>query len=260
MDDELFIQDHADLDQLLVNIECALRVKKRPDFFSWVQGVFQAMIPHECLICALATPGGGGLQMDWMASFPVSPPQFAELSRPDDGLVHQLINRWQRSAWRPVRVEPEDDLGAGADEVLIRLLDGMRLRNTVAHGLPGLDGRPLGFFAFFQVGGKITQQHVRRLQLLLPYLHAAFLRASIDRPQITETRPGPTADVLTQRESEILHWVQRGKSNSEIAQILSISPLTVKNHVQKILRKLNVQNRAQAVARGMSLKLTGMPA
>jgi len=30
----------------------------------------------------------------------------------------------------------------------------------------------------------------------------------------------------------------------------------VKNHVQKILRKLNVQNRAQAVAKGMSLNLT----
>ena len=31
--------------------------------------------------------------------------------------------------------------------------------------------------------------------------------------------------------------------------------LTVKNHVQKILKKLNVQNRAQAVARGLSLQI-----
>jgi DNA-binding CsgD family transcriptional regulator len=63
-------------------------------------------------------------------------------------------------------------------------------------------------------------------------------------------------EILTTRETEILSWVERGKSNNEIAQILGISHLTVKNHVQKILRKLNVQNRAQAVAKGMSLNLT----
>ena len=63
-------------------------------------------------------------------------------------------------------------------------------------------------------------------------------------------------EILTAREVEILHWVERGKSNNEIAQILNISHLTVKNHVQKILRKLNVQNRAQAVAKGIALNLT----
>jgi len=37
--------------------------------------------------------------------------------------------------------------------------------------------------------------------------------------------------------------------------ILEISPLTVKNHVQKILRKLNVQNRTQAVGKAMALRI-----
>jgi DNA-binding CsgD family transcriptional regulator len=58
------------------------------------------------------------------------------------------------------------------------------------------------------------------------------------------------------REVEILRWMQKGKSNAEIAQILSISQLTVKNHVQKILRKLGAHNRTQAVAKGMSLSIT----
>ena len=69
-------------------------------------------------------------------------------------------------------------------------------------------------------------------------------------------RASAVREILTAREIEILNWVEKGKSNNEIAQILSISHLTVKNHVQKILRKLNVQNRAQAVARGISLNLT----
>jgi DNA-binding CsgD family transcriptional regulator len=37
--------------------------------------------------------------------------------------------------------------------------------------------------------------------------------------------------------------------------ILDISPLTVKNHVQKTLRKLNVLNRTQAVGRALALRL-----
>jgi DNA-binding CsgD family transcriptional regulator len=61
--------------------------------------------------------------------------------------------------------------------------------------------------------------------------------------------------ILTGRELEILHWVYEGKSNMEIGMILGISGLTVKNHVQNILRKLNVQNRTQAVAKGLSLNL-----
>jgi DNA-binding CsgD family transcriptional regulator len=55
----------------------------------------------------------------------------------------------------------------------------------------------------------------------------------------------------------VLNWVREGKTNQEIAQILDISPLTVKNHVQKILRKLKVTNRAQAVARGIAARLIG---
>jgi DNA-binding NarL/FixJ family response regulator len=73
--------------------------------------------------------------------------------------------------------------------------------------------------------------------------------------------PDPSAPLnggtrlVTDREVEILRLVQQGKSNHEIGAALGISPLTVKNHVQKIYRKLSVQNRAHAVSRGISLRL-----
>ena len=52
---------------------------------------------------------------------------------------------------------------------------------------------------------------------------------------------------LTPREIEILDCVARGHSNKEIAQLLSISDQTVKNHITSILRKLAVNDRTQAV-------------
>jgi len=53
---------------------------------------------------------------------------------------------------------------------------------------------------------------------------------------------------LTKRETQILTYVAEGNSNKEIAHILSISEQTIKNHVSAILRKLNANDRAHAVA------------
>lgn len=52
---------------------------------------------------------------------------------------------------------------------------------------------------------------------------------------------------LTAREAEVLHWIGEGKSNPEIALILSISCRTVHKHVEHILAKLGVETRFAAV-------------
>jgi DNA-binding CsgD family transcriptional regulator len=58
---------------------------------------------------------------------------------------------------------------------------------------------------------------------------------------------------LSLREVQIMMGVRDGKTNSEIGLLLDISPLTVKNHIQRILRKLGVGNRTQAVTRCLSM-------
>lgn len=52
---------------------------------------------------------------------------------------------------------------------------------------------------------------------------------------------------LTEREAEVLHWVCEGKQNPEIAQILGVSTHTVNHHVERVLRKLGVDNRQKAI-------------
>ena len=56
---------------------------------------------------------------------------------------------------------------------------------------------------------------------------------------------------LTTRESEVLLWISRGKSNREIGEILTISPRTVNKHLEQIFNKLGVENRASAAARAI---------
>lgn len=77
--------------------------------------------------------------------------------------------------------------------------------------------------------------------------HAGCFLLLVDE-QIEEGRPLRAADQLSPREREVAEWVCQGKSNDEIAVILGISSHTVKNHLDKIFRKLGVENRYAAAA------------
>ncbi len=57
---------------------------------------------------------------------------------------------------------------------------------------------------------------------------------------------------LTSRESQVLLWISRGKSNREIGEILNISPRTVNKHLEQVFVKLGVENRAAAAARAVT--------
>lgn len=60
---------------------------------------------------------------------------------------------------------------------------------------------------------------------------------------------------LTARESEVLLWVGRGKTNRDIAEILGMSPRTVNKHLEHIFAKLGVETRTAAAAAARRLKL-----
>ncbi len=77
---------------------------------------------------------------------------------------------------------------------------------------------------------------------------AQILMTAATRP------PDPTYD-LTRRELDVLEQMVEGKTNPEIADLLSISRSTVKTHVSNILGKLNVSSRIEAVKLALKYKL-----
>ena len=260
----------GETEQLLFTIQSSLAIRRRYQFHIWVQSRLAAMVPHDALICAHHGVSGNALVYDCFAMFPLPRDALAALYAADTGLMARLVEFWNRTERMPCSSEQaaaDTPRRAGLQAALLDSCIG----EFVAHGTPAQQDPqvPETFFCFAQVGPALVPPHVKRdlkpitarhsfmLELLTPYLHATYRRiiAAEQGRDAPRQEAAPTQLVITGREVEILGWVREGKSNQEIGTLLNISPLTVKNHVQKILRKLGASNRAQAVSKALGLHL-----
>lgn len=78
----------------------------------------------------------------------------------------------------------------------------------------------------------------------------ALTRRLIEQFARIRPRAAPELDRLTEREREVLILMIRGRSNAEIARELVVGDSTVKTHVTRVLTKLGLRDRAQAVIYG----------
>ena len=100
-----------------------------------------------------------------------------------------------------------------------------------------------------------------RLDLLRP--HLAFLYGQARRARAMPSGelpavpppapPDASPPGLTPREAEVMHWLARGKTDADIAALLSISPRTVQKHLEHVYVKLGVETRTAAVMRALDL-------
>ena len=91
---------------------------------------------------------------------------------------------------------------------------------------------------------------VYRGELVFDQVATQALMAEVREPTLGKHE---AASPLSARELEILQLVAGDLTNAEIAEVLFISPLTVKTHVERILAKLGVRGRVGAVRQGIAL-------
>jgi DNA-binding NarL/FixJ family response regulator len=82
--------------------------------------------------------------------------------------------------------------------------------------------------------------------LLSPSITRKVIDHATSRPRV-ETANEPALERLTPREREVLELIARGMSNAEIAAALVVEETTVKTHVKRVLGKLGLRDRVQAV-------------
>lgn len=92
--------------------------------------------------------------------------------------------------------------------------------------------------------------YLRDFQLIAGHIHDTILRThGVKIPDIK----------LSRRESAVIYWAACGKTNSEIASILSISERTIRYHVDNIRGKLNASNMTHAVGKAIAMNLITGP-
>ena len=244
--------DFLQIESIVLNLDASLRVHARAHFFSWTQGLLQSLIRHELLICTLCLGKPPAFRADGFSMTTPDPTTVSDIFLRDTSVAPALLKAWEERRYQPVVIDISTAaLGCGAFSREAERLGGTQL---LAHGVHDADGRALTLFTFACRPGSVGPRQIYLAQLLAPALHAAWVRTQLQRaPSAVEKASGQS--VLTVREQDILKWIYLGKSNFEIGAILKISPLTVKNHVQKILRKLNVVNRTQAIGKALELRI-----
>ncbi|QJD98769.1 helix-turn-helix transcriptional regulator [Massilia forsythiae] len=246
------ILSRLEQEYLLRAIESGLRVASARQFFLWTQGQLQALLPHRVLACMRFAPGGALLRIECVHGTVLAPSALAALAGRRDGLALRIARHCMLGARLPALLDGGEQRGAGAPDGILRTfhaeLDALGFDSVLVHGTgQTLEGASV--FVLFGLPMRPSARHAHFLECLLPHLHLALMRLPQERQGTAPAR------ALSARETEIVGWLREGKSNGEMGQILGISALTVKNHLQRIYRALGVSNRAHALARCMELRL-----
>jgi transcriptional regulator EpsA len=258
----------SDLQTLLGVVQRSLGVKSHYELFHWLQDDFQRFVPHDIVIAAW-----GDFSLKMMSFDVVSPIPGVRTESFDEAmmepLVSSLFQRWIQGNLAPFSLKTPDGVQYhGAPNEAIASALG-RSRAVLVHGIKDQRGRHDCLYVVIGPA-PLGEDGTRELfPYLLPYIDSAFRQIAHLPDQYWEepAKPEPpvaavehTSDLagadagLSDRELDIMEWVRKGKTNQEIGMILDISAFTVKNHVQRIFKKLDVVNRAQAVAKIESLR------
>jgi len=151
--------------------------------------------------------------------------------------------------------------GWGYGLIAVRVLQAVaafRADQALDYLIPALEvGQREGFVrTFVDVGNALVpllQEAV--LRGMDPVYIREILALMGDKKLTHPQEDGILVETLSERETEVLRLVAAGLSNREIAEQLFLSLGTVKTHVHNIYGKLDVRNRAQAIARAQELKL-----
>lgn len=240
-----------DQERLLAIVNASQRVSSEQHFFSWAQCELQYLIPHEIMMCVIWS------ELDLNPNFYIfsSNPEFkkesfSEKCFSEGSILMQMIARTRKSG-KGCIISRNNAIG-DFDPLWLKAINDYELENILAHGLISSDGDMKSYFYFSGVTENFSDRLLCILEELLPVLDSTLIRIvtrKVDQSSIKTVEKAK----LGVREIQIIKLIKVGKTNQVIADELFISPLTVKNHVQNILKKLNARTRGHAVARAIDL-------
>jgi transcriptional regulator EpsA len=237
-------------------VEATSKITRHYELFLMLQGEVQHFIPHQILISAWGNFRGSQPKLDVISAI-----QGVRTGQLNGCGIEQLLKgvftRWVAGGRQPMLLE-----NGAAEPITYSTCDCAlhlamrRMRSVLVHGIRNqrddLDSLYMTLNPVSVKNGQSTERFFFLVDSLVSQIDVAFRKVAA----LKSSGGGPAgkdapriSDNLSAREQEIVRWITEGKTNAEIAEILGISSFTVKNHAQRIFRKLNVTNRTEAVAK-----------
>ncbi|RTL52462.1 MAG: transcriptional regulator EpsA [Rhodocyclaceae bacterium] len=241
--------------RILQIVHESTQIKRQLQFMLWLQGELQELLPHTLLLQAYGDFSRGHVHYNVIPALPAG---CLTKSQDIPDLVPDLFDRWVRQGRAAYSLSGMTVQSLCQCELHRNL---RTMRSVLVHGLRDERQHIDLLYVLFQDAEKFEPGAHRMLELLLPHIDFASRRITdmADDDDDGEDIAFPGRSGLTARECEILKWVGNGKTNYEIGMILDISAFTVKNHLQRIFRKLDVINRAQAISKIQEIGHGGLP-
>jgi DNA-binding CsgD family transcriptional regulator len=227
----------TDRDHLVHAVESATKIQKQADFHAWIQGEFHALLPYDAMACVEIDEEASPHLVECLCHNSIN----TGLAGVDCGRLYDLSLRLLRSLAKDTPIAHLMDASA-INTVMASDDIPEDLRNALIHRIEFLSGARY-YLVLFNLPEDQAQRSPELFRLLSSHLKMALAWRVTDRENKQRVP-------LTPRELEILDRMKMGHSNREISALLGINPMTLKSHVAKIYRKLDVQTRKEAVLHG----------
>ena len=235
-------------------VQGASNVDSHYDLYRLLQDKIQYFIPHQILISAWRDFSDQDLTLDVVSALPgVRTELLAKCGL--ESLLKGYFDRYAANGRQPLRLNGpfgEIEKHAQCDCAIHTAIHDMR--SVQIFGLRNERDNQETLYVAFSPSMAMSEHESEYRSFLINSVVAqidmAFRKvAALKIAKIAANDPNLNIPKnLSTRELEVLAWLTQGKSNSEIAEHLNISAFTVKNHAQRIFKKLKVTNRAEVAA------------
>ena len=242
-----------DLNALFETIQTSHFISSHADFFAWLQRRVAQFIPHDVLVASWGDFSVGNLNSDVSSCIAeVHNQQVAHGCSEIEPLMQDLFRKWQNNSDRWFFFEEFDtsalSMGYSKSDMIMGELQ--KMKSVLVYGYRDKRGEHDILYAFFKASDLIeTQTSV--LSMIMPHLDSALRGIECLPNPAKKIVDSSVKGIISERECEVMNLVLLGNTNAEIADVMCISPNTVKNHLKTIFKKMAVSSRAEAVARYM---------
>jgi transcriptional regulator EpsA len=229
-------------------------IENHLEFFSWLQNDVNEFLPHDVLVACWGDFEKKTVKsmLNYVVASNLSDINTQAVFDSNNGYdvcmlhLHQL---WldNNRCWLVVNNLYHHEVQNQLQVSLPNNLE--QLNSLMVYGISDVRGSNVCLYVFFSKE-KMFDVPDSVMGLIMPHIDNVLRKIQHLKPLKTPAEPAIILDGagLSVRELEIIHWIKSGKTNHEIATILTISQNTVKSHLKRVFQKMNVTRRAQAVA------------